>query len=120
MVTSNENLKSSITDEGEEDDADLLLSTLCSGTSSGDTSFVDLKLTNSDGSFASNLGAEVWEGNCNGEEVSCVAMLVYDGDPVDDESTPVQAYIFGLNNENGCDQIQDEVESLLDAILNPM
>jgi len=117
---SSQTLKSSITDEGEEDDADLLLSTLCSGTSSGDTSFVDLKLTNSDGSFASNFGAEVWEGTCNGEEVSCVAMVVYDVDPVEDDSTPVQAYIFGLNNENGCDQIQDEVESLLNSILDPI
>lgn len=113
---SSETLKQENVDEGEEDDADLLLANICSGTATGDTSFVDIRLKNaSDNSFEVNLVSEVWEGTCNGEKVSCVAMLVYDEDPVTDESRPVQGYMFGLNDENGCAPIQDEVQSLLDS-----
>jgi hypothetical protein len=116
---SSETLKKIITDEGEEDDTDLLLETICpAGTVTGTTEFVDMKLTNSDDSFASNLGAEVWDGTCNGEPVSCVAMVVYDEDPVTDESVPVQGYMFGLNDENGCDPIQSEVQALLDSVFD--
>ncbi len=107
-------LKQENVDEGEEDDTDLLLETLCEGTASGTTTFVDTRLSKiSDNSFVSNLGAEVWEGTCNGQAVSCAAMLVYDVDPVSDEASPIQGYMFGLNNDNGCEPIKDAVEELI-------
>lgn len=115
MDNSSEVFKQENIDEGVEDDVDLLLENICSGTGSGDTKFIDIKLKkSSDNSFVANLGAEVWEGTCNGQEVSCAAMLVYDVDPVvDGVSSPVQGYIFGLNDEDGCDPIQSEIEVLL-------
>lgn len=116
---SSETLKQENLDEGEEDDTDLLLENICTGTATGTTAFVDIRLTQTDGTFASNLGSEVWEGTCNGQTVSCAAVLVYDVDPVEENSTPVQAYLFGLNNEAGCDPIQAELETLLESVINP-
>jgi hypothetical protein len=105
-------------DEGIEDDVDLVLSGMCEGESSGETKYVEIKLTKqSDDSFDSNVGAIVWEGTCGGQAVSCAAMVVYDVDPVvENESSPTQGYMFGLNNPNGCSPIQSSVQSLLDNL----
>ena len=115
---STETLNGEVQDEGDEEDIDLLLETLCSGTATGTTKYIDIRLTdpNDGNSFAASLGAEVWEGTCNGQEVSCVALVVYDQDVDPETIDPVQGYVFGLNNASGCAEIQTEVEGLIDSL----
>lgn len=114
---SSEVLQSQTVEEGTETDAELVLSAVCPDSSSGDTLYADLRITESNGDFAALLGAVVWEGTCGGQSVSCVGMVVYDQDVADvDTIDPVQGFIFDLNGAGGCTPIQSRVESLLDSL----